>query len=69
MTEQEAEPTVLEGLAVHGRGPEDRCHQKPQASEELLFPKECHHQILKLHSSLPTSGEEEAARTCHPRLP
>ena len=60
MTEQEAEPTVLEGLEDQGRGPEDRCHQKPQTSEELLFQKECHHQILQLHSSLPSSGEEEA---------
>ena len=61
MTEQEAEPTVLEGLAVHGRGPEDRCHQKPQASEELLLPKKHHHQLLQLHLRLPASGEEEAA--------
>ena len=66
---KEEVPTVLEGLEDQGRGPEDRCHQKPQASEELLCRKECHHQILQLHSSLPTSGEEEAARTCHARLP
>ena len=66
---KEEVPTVLEVLEDQGRGSEDRCHQKPQASEELLCRKECHHQILQLHSSLPTSGEEEAARTCHARLP
>ena len=46
---KEEVPTVLEGLEDQGRGAEDRCHQKPQASEELLFQKECHHQILQLH--------------------
>ena len=66
---KEEVPTVLEGLEDQGRGPEDRCHQKPQASEELLFQKECHHQILQLHWSLPTSGEEEPNLTCHDRLP
>ena len=58
---KEEVPTVLEGLEDQGRGPEDRCHQKPQASEELLLPKKHHHQLLQLHLRLPASGEEEAA--------
>ena len=46
-----------------GKGP---TRQMPPATlslcEELLLPKERNHQFLQLHSRLPASGEEEAAR-------
>ena len=69
MTEQEEHPRVLERVAHQERGPEDRCHQKPQASVRSSC---CwRNSITSSYSStrgfLPVERRRQPAN-CHARL-
>ena len=70
MPKKEEDPTVLEGLADQGRGPEDRCHLKPQASLGSSFSQR--NTITSSYSStrgFPPVDRRRQPPTCQIRLP